>query len=351
MRVVFVAASLLVAAAVALPPTMLAVEKHNPKFPCFTPFACVRTFNATVPVPGAGQLLVKMDATSVNPCGVDFLEYDFGCSGANGILGMDLSGEVVAVGSNCSRLKVGDLVWADLGGVASDSGAMAEYAVVTERQTGLRPTTLSGVEAGTIPLVGLTALELWQKAWANFTGDPTSLVAVVTSGSGGTGFMALQLGKHVYNASTLITATSAANIPFVKDMGADVAIDYHVAGVFDGLADDSVDVVIDNYGAKGNADRALRTIRKGGVYILLPGGGGGQLSPTGKEGVTQINFGLTTSKDHEGLDTLKELFEQKKLRPHVQQTFDLGTADQAFALSKAGHVVGKVAVTTTSNTK
>lgn len=135
-----------------------------------------------------------------------------------------------------------------------------------------------------------------------------------------------------------------ANIEFCKSMGTDVVVDYHTAGVFDTLADDSVDLVIDNHGARGVADVALRTIRSGGVYILLPGGGGGSLSKKGKQGVTQINYGLTTSAEHAGLDLLKDLFEQHKLRAHVFGSFTLETASEAFALSKAGHVVGKVAV-------
>ena len=156
--------------------------------------------------------------------------------------------------------------------------------------------------------------------------------------------MLLQIAKRYYNAKALITAASLSNMKFCKDMGADVVIDYHKAGVFDALADNSVDIVVDNHGAKGTADLALRTVRPGGVYILLPGGGGGKLSSKGKAGVAQINYGFTTSADHADLDLLKELFEQGRAKPHVQQSFTLETAAQAFTRSKAGHVVGKVAV-------
>ena len=253
---------------------------------------------------------------------------------------------MAAIGPGGSgRLKVGDSVWADLGGLKGDIGAMAEYSLVQENQTGLAPASgVNGTAAGTIPLVGLTALELLQKAFAKFTRPEKNLTIVVTSGSGGTGFMLLQLAKRYYNASSVVTSASSSNFAFCKDMGADVVIDYHTAGVFDALQDNSVDVVVDNHGAKGTADLAMRTLRSGGVYILLPGGGGGTLSKKGKAGVTQVNYGLTTSGDHAGLDILKNLFEQGRLKPHVQQTFTLETAAQAFALSKAGHVVGKVAV-------
>ena len=170
----------LATASALLPATMVAVHKHS-WLPCFTPFNCVQAFNATVPTPGVGQLLVHVRSTSINPCDVDYLEYGIGCSGGGGTLGMDLSGTVVAVGPGGSgRLKIGDEVWADLGGLKGDTGAMAEYALVLEKQTGLVPSSgLNGTEAGTIPLVGLTAFELLQKAFGKLSHRGTNLTIVV----------------------------------------------------------------------------------------------------------------------------------------------------------------------------
>ena len=134
-------------------------------------------------------------------------------------------------------------------------------------------------------------------------------------------------------------------IAFVKSIGADVVVDYKVKEVFDALPDDSVDIVIDNYGAKGTADKAMRTIRAGGVYLILPGGNGGTISKHPKAGVKQVNFGYTSSSDHTNLDILKAGFDAGKLVSHVYAAFGLDVASQAFALNKAGNVVGKVAVT------
>ena len=328
--------------AIGLPSSMTAVYKDG--FMCFTPFKCVKTHTVPVPTaPGEGEVLIKVAASSVNPCDVDFIEYGVGCPGSGGTLGMDYAGEVVVVGSGCKRLKVGDAVWADSGALKGDTGGMAEYALLDEEQTGLKPASLNGTEAGTIPLVGLTALELWQKAGLpNRTG--TNLSVVVTSGSGGTGFMGIQLGK-AFGAEHVATATSAVNIPFVEALGADIVIDYHKQDLFDALPDDSIDIVFDNFGGKGTADKAMRTIRPGGVFILLPGGGGGTLSKHPKAGVTQINFGETTSSHHSQLDILKGLFDAGKLRAHVYAAFPLARAAEAFAMNKAGHVAGKVAVT------
>jgi len=329
-----------------LPSTMNAVYKSPPILPCFTPFNCVKMHKINVPTPDSNQVLVQVAGSSVNPCGVDYLEFNVACGGGGGTLGMDLSGTVVAVGSNATRLKIGDVVWADVGGVKGDTGAMAEYAVVSEAQTGLAPSTLNLTEAGTIPLVGLTALEMFQKAFAAYGSGPMgNLTVVVTSGSGGTGFISVQLAKHAYGAARVITAASGPeNIALVEEWGADQVVDYHEHEIFDVLADDSVDIVIDNYGAKGTADKAMKALRAGGVYLVLPGGNGGTVTKHPKAGVKQVNFGETSASDYRQLDILKEWFEQGKLKPHIYQQVPLSNASNAFALNKAGHVVGKVAV-------
>jgi NADPH2:quinone reductase len=127
---------------------------------CKTPFQdCVKQHTVPVPSPSAGQVLLKVAGSSINPCDVDYLEFGFGCSGGKGTLGMDAAGTIVAVGEDVRRLKVGDEVWADGGGVSGDSGTMADYALMSEEQTGLKPKSINATLAATIPLVGLTALE------------------------------------------------------------------------------------------------------------------------------------------------------------------------------------------------
>eukprot|EP00040_Diaphanoeca_grandis_P005034 m.31077 g.31077 ORF g.31077 m.31077 type:complete len:361 (-) comp16394_c0_seq1:1571-2653(-) len=329
-----------------IPSTMTAAYKAGFNPHCVTPFACVKTHTINTPKAGKGQVLVQVAASSVNPCDVDYLEFDVGCSGGAGTLGMDLAGTVVEVGPGCTgRLQVGDRVWADSGGVSGDSGSMAQYALVSEAQTGLAPSNLNLTEAGTVPLAALTAFEMWQKVLAALGVDAVG-TTVVTAGTGGTGYIGLQLGKHVHNASTMITSTSGAEaIALARAWGADVVIDYKVQDdVFSNLTDNSVNVVFDNYGEKGTADKAMRVLKPGGVYIILPGGGGGTISNNPKQGVTQINFGYTSSDNYETLDQLKVLFEKQLLVPHIYQQVPLSNAAAAFALSKTGEVLGKVAV-------
>ena len=87
----------------------------------------------------------------------------------------------------------------------------------------------------------------------------------------------------------------------------------------------------------------MRVVRPGGVYLVLPGAGGGSTCG-GKAGVTQLNFGYTSSSGHDNLDRLKAYFEAGKVRPHIFSAVPLERAAAAFALDKAGQVVGKVAV-------
>lgn len=156
--------------------------------------------------------------------------------------------------------------------------------------------------------------------------------------------MGIQLAK-AYGAAKVITATSGeANIAFVKSLGADVVVDYKKQEIFDALQNDSVDIVYDNYGAQGTADRAMRTIRTGGTYLVLTGGGKGTISKHPKVGVKQVHFGLMMPSVAD-LDELRDLFDKGSLNAHAERTFPLEKVRDAFAFDKTGQVVGKIAIT------
>ena len=147
--------------------------------------------------------------------------------------------------------------------------------------------------AGTIPTIGLTALQLFHKSGALWPSNPS---VVVTSGQGGTGYMAVQWAKSLGDVS-VTTAATGPGIDMVTALGADNAVHYQEEDIFDALANDSVDIVCHNIGFPGTADKALRVLRLGGTYILLPGGHCGSLSHQTKAGVEQINFGSMQPND------------------------------------------------------
>jgi len=262
------------------------------------------------------------------------------------VLGFDVSGTVEAVGSGCTRLKVGDAIWADLGksGILKGGvqlGAWAQFAVADESQVGLKPHSLNFTEAATLPLVALTDYQALKKAGFPWTGKK-NLTVVVTSGSGGTGVPAIQLVKAC-GASRIITAASPSHAALLKELGATDVFDYHKTTIWKELPEDSVDIVYDNYGSAGTADAAMPSLRSGGVFVFLPGKGG-SISKHPKLGVKQINYGLCDSSKHEDLDALKAIADAGNLKAVVQETFALGDIVKALNASFAGHVVGKLAI-------
>jgi len=304
-------------------------------------FSNVQVVDRAVPEPGHGQVLIRVAASSVNPVDWKLLTSPLGQK----VLGFDVSGTIEALGSGCTRLKVGDAVWADLGkGLESGTiqlGAWAQFAVADESQVGLKPESLTFTEAATLPLVALTDYQAFKKAGSPWTGKK-NLTVVVVSGSGGTGVPAIQLAK-AYGATRIITASSPSHAALLKELGATDVFDYHKGTIWEHLTENSVDIVYDNYGAVGTADAAMSSIRPGGVFVFLPGKGGA-VSKHPKEGVTQINYGLCDSSKHEDLDALKAIADKGQLKAVVQETIPLHDIVMALNTSFAGHVVGKLAI-------
>eukprot|EP01065_Artemidia_motanka_P000737 TRINITY_DN10340_c0_g1_i1.p1 TRINITY_DN10340_c0_g1~~TRINITY_DN10340_c0_g1_i1.p1 ORF type:complete len:361 (+),score=133.81 TRINITY_DN10340_c0_g1_i1:64-1083(+) len=333
------AAAVATVAAAGVPSTMRAVEAVNA--PCTSPWPCVQVKTAPTPTPSSEQVLIQVKGSSVNPVNVDLvkptckdMKPPFGCS--RGVMGSDVAGTVVEVGSACGdRIKVGDDVW------TASAGTYAEYALATCKQTSVMPKDLSFSDAGTIPIVGGTSLECLQATGAPWAGP--NVTVAITSGSGGTGFMGIQLAKAL-GAARVVTAASGDGIQMVKELGADLVIDYKVQEIFDALPDNSVDIVYDNYGHPGTADKAMHAIRPGGVFLVLEGGLNGTISKHPKPGVKQIPFGLADASNHEVFDTLTKLFNDGKIRPHTEAVYSFDEVPAAFTKSLSGTVLGKLSV-------
>jgi NADPH:quinone reductase-like Zn-dependent oxidoreductase len=208
----------------ATPPTMRLVEA---KGACTAPFTqCVDVVTVPVHTPKHGEALIEVMTSSVNPSDRDTVEGG-GC--VHGC-GADISGRVVACPA-CSRLKVGDDVWT-LG-----SPAYAEYVVVSESRVGLKPSTLDFLPAGTIPEVGLTSWLSLKRSASKFpsplpAGSPwpatkyPNLTVAITAGSGGTGFIAIEMAKAWGAKHILTSTTGAAGFSFVRSLGATWVSDY-----------------------------------------------------------------------------------------------------------------------------
>lgn len=312
--------------------------------PCEKPdWSCItENTEAPVPHPEAGQMLVAMKGASVNPIDVEFVEPGcktfMGCS--NTTVGMDGAGVVIEVNA-CEGFNVGDEVWMTL---LITGRLYAEYAVIPCAAAGLKPKALSFVDAGTIPMVGTTSLLCLQAA-----GKPlTNLTVAVTSGQGGTGFMGVQLAKAL-GAAHVITAATGEGIDLMKQLGADTVIDYHKQDIFEALGDDSIDVVYDNFGLPGTADKAMHSIRKGGVFMILPSSKQGKPSDHPKSGVHQVPNCRNEDFGPDSLAILAKFFDAGKLQPRTMSpTYSLSEIPQAFTRLLTPGVVGKIAIVPTS---
>merc|ERR1711871_425067 len=320
-----------------IPQTMLAARSNSTcqKHGDFA--SCIEVVTVKTPKPMIGEALVRMSTSSVNPSDCDIVE---GLAGRliGTRLGVDFAGEVVSKGALCSNLQVGDKVR------GATLGAFAEYAIVYCAITGKLGDSVSPAAVGTLPEVSMTSAEALKKTGAPW-GKAKNYTVVITSGSGGTGFVGVQLAK-AYGAGKVITATSgAANIDFVKSIGADVVIDFKEQDIFSALQNDTVDIVYDNFGAAGTADRAMPKLKAGGVFVFLPGKDGA-LSKHPKPGVKQINYGLMVPSART-LDEMLALYQSGALKAHVQATYPLSNISAAYQASASGTVVGKVAVSLT----
>jgi NADPH:quinone reductase-like Zn-dependent oxidoreductase len=179
-----------------------------------------------------------------------------------------------------------------------------------------------------------------------------NMTVVITSGSGGTGYLGVQLARAL-GASKVITAASGEQpIAWMKALGADVVVDYKEHDIFDMLDDDSIDAVFDNYCGKGTADKAMSKLRTGGTFLLLPHGNSqGTLSKHPKPGVKQINFGNVDNFRVGTLDMLSSMFDSGRVQidvkgglPGIQKAYGFDQAAEAFAAVAAGTVLGKLSI-------
>ena len=290
-------------------------------------------------------------ASSVNPC-------DRGTDAARNpkVLGSDIAGTVVEVGSGCTRLKVGMNVWADIGAVVymkdnqrtKELGAYAEYALAVESQLGVMPANLGWMEAGSLPKVALTSFKalVWY-AGGEIGGTTNTWIAgktvLVLGGSGGTGTAGIQLAKAM-GAAKVLTTAGAGNAAYCMSIGADEVFDYHTQNWWDPalVADDSVDVVYDCVGQAGSGDRAMAKLRDGGYYVTIAGGEGSKPRP-GRHQAGFINSD-TNLDNVQLLDALANFGRADQLRmPHLD-VFSLAQSADAFAHMNAPDRVGKTVI-------
>lgn len=183
-------------------------------------------FETSKPVPGAHDLLVKIEAVSVNP--VDFKIRQNSAKDTvletPKIIGWDAVGIVEAIGDKVSLFKVGDEVY--YAGDLNKQGSNAEYQIIDERIVGHKPKSISIEQAAAMPLTGLTA---WEILFDRIRIDPEKdkgKTILIIGGAGGVGSIAIQLAKKIAGLTVIATASRPESIEWCKEQGADFVVNH-----------------------------------------------------------------------------------------------------------------------------
>ena len=305
-------------------PTMKAIVVHEYGGP-----EVLKYEDAPRPEPKEDQILVRVVAAGVNP--VDgmirsgmFAKHEKAAFPM--ILGGDIAGVVENVGNKITKFKAGDPVFAYLS--LKNGGGYAEYALATEREAAPKPKSLTYVEAAAVPIVALTA---WQ-ALVDAAKLSAGQTVLIHGGSGGVGTFAIQIAKA--RAAKVIAAASTANQHLLKELGADIAVDY-TKQKFEDLAKD-VDVVLDSVG-KDTLARSYGVVKKGGFIVSIVARlDQAELDKHGIHGAT-----LSVEPNSEELAEIGKLIDEKKIKVIVSQTFPLSEAVKAQEQAATGHTRGK----------
>jgi NADPH:quinone reductase-like Zn-dependent oxidoreductase len=290
------------------------------------------------PTPDADEVLVKVLATSVNAADWHSLRGKPLFSRAtlgllrpkHKILGVDIAGQVEAVGSGVTQFAPGDEVYANL--LYRGYGGFAEYVSVPVDVMSLKPTNLSFEEAAAVPMAALTALQ-----GLRHHGEIRPEQKVLINGaSGGVGTFAVQIAKSFGPEVTAVTSTQ--NIDLVHSLGADHVVDYTTTDfVRRGLR---YDLIYDTVGNRSVRDlrRALGEGGKASVtgYTNLAEAMGVPL--LGGKDIARVSAEVTTRD----LELLSELIETGKVRPHIDRRYAFAEIPAAIAYLEQGHARGKV---------
>jgi NADPH:quinone reductase-like Zn-dependent oxidoreductase len=300
----------------------------------------LRMVEVDTPSLGAGEVLVKVRAVSVNAADWHVLRGKPLFSRAtlgllrpkHQILGVDVAGQVEAVGGGVSGFTAGDQVYANL--LDHGYGGFAEYVSVPAAVMALKPASLSFEEAAAVPMAAVTALQGFGRHGPIQAGQQV----LINGGSGGVGSFAVQLAAA--SGAEVTAVTSTPNLELVRSLGADQVVDY---------------TTTDALGSGRRYDRILDTVGNRSVADLRGGlASGGKAAVTGFTSLAKL-VGVSlgggkevamvqahvTAKD---LELLSELVAAGKVRPQIDRRYRFAELPAAIAYLEHGRAKGKVIV-------
>jgi NADPH:quinone reductase-like Zn-dependent oxidoreductase len=280
------------------------------------------------PVAGPGQVIV-VDVVAASVNGADwrvraglYAETKFPL-----VLGRDFSGTVAALGAGVDDLKIGDAVFGVL--EAGREGAYAEKLAITAAIVAKKPAALSHTDAAALALTGITALISIETTLKLQRGE----TILIQGGAGGVASIAIQIAKHI--GARVITTTSAANIDYVRRLGADQVIDYSAQDFTRVVS--GCDAVFDTVGGDV-AQKSFAVLRPGGRGAFIASGM--QAPKPERDDVTALRPAVGRARAP--LERIAELVAIGAVRPPEIKLFPLSQAAEAHRVSESRHFRGKL---------
>jgi NADPH:quinone reductase len=281
------------------------------------------------PVPGPGQVLIRVRGAGVGPWDVGFLSGGFPGLTLPFVPGQEVAGVVEAVGSGADE-QPGQPVWASL---FPAGGGFAELALASAERVAPMPGQVSFPEAAGLVIAAGTAHEGLVDRGSLQAGQ----TVLITAAAGGVGTSAVQIAAGL--GARVFAVASPGNHDYLRGLGADEVFDYHAAGwaaQVQAAAPGGVDLLLDCSGGQ-TRDQAIGAVRDGGrvVSIILAG----PPMPLGR-GITGDAFAARVTRPR--LEALRALVDAGTLRPQLETVLSLEQARQALAQVAGGHTRGKV---------
>lgn len=302
------------------------------------------------PVPNDDQVLIKVRAASINPLDWHFMEgTPYIMRLGVGLrkpkdprLGVDMAGEVEAVGKNVTRFKVGDEVF------GARNGAFAEYVCArADKAVVLKPANVTFEQAASVAIAAVTALQGLRDKGHLHSGQKV----LINGASGGVGTFAVQIAKSFGAEVTGVCSTR--NLDLVRSLGADHVIDYTKEDFTKG--EQRYDLILDNVGTQPLS--GFRGVLKPkGICVMIGGGGpndGGLIGPMGRPVkallmspfISQTMGMFMAELNKNDLTILADLMQSGKVKPVIDRTYPLSQIAEAMRYLEKGHARGKVIIT------
>lgn len=314
-----------------------------------------------IPEPGSNEVLVRVRAASVNPdvwhaiAGYPRLIRVMGAGlrqQKQPIPGLDMAGEVTAVGSDVVDFRPGDAVFGETHDRIQwvNGGAYAEYVCVPQHVLALKPDAITFEQAASVPTSGIIALLNLRK----FVGASPGQRIVINGAAGGVGSIAIQMAKA--HGAFVVGVDHGIKLDYMRSLGADKVFDYTQTNVTQ--VEKDVDLIVD-VASTLSLSACKRILKPGGLYLII---GHDHYGAKGRRTLGGIPFFMAlmlrarfdrhlpwpsfqTIEKRDAMETLRAMLEAGTLTPVVARTFSLSEVPAAIQCLKEGKTSGRIVIT------